>query len=151
MQILDIIGKYIVTSEPQILSEHLHFYKNCEDAAGNDFDILVLQETTDNKRRLNGQIENEIKPLIGCDVLGFVKTIDVGYNAERSFYYIVYEHFSDDYLKDFPNNIDIPAITNIAKGLDNFKKNGNNQRFIISPKFILVNEENEAKILFPKL
>lgn len=150
MQILDIIGKYTVTSEPQILSEHLHFYKNCEDA-GNDFDILVLQETTDNKRKLNRQIENEIKPLIGCDVLGFVKTIDVGYNAERSFYYIVYEHFSDDYLKDFPNNIDIPVITNIAKGLDNFKKNGNNQGFIISPKFILVNEENEAKILFPKL
>lgn len=151
MQILDTIGKYTVTSEPKTFSEHLHFYENCEDAAGDVFDILVLQETIENRRALNRQIENEIKPLIGCDVQGFVKTIDVSYNADENFYYIVYEHFSDDYLKDSSNNIDIPAITNIAKGLDYFKKNGNNQGFIISPKFVLVNEENEAKLLFPKL
>lgn len=152
MQILDIIGKkYTVTSEPQKLSEHLHFYKYCEDATGAVQDILVLQETVENSRTLKRQIENEIKPLIGCDVQGFVKTVDVGYNADDRFYYIVYEHFSDDYLKDSSNNIDIPAITNIAKGLDYFKKNGNNQGFIISPKFVLVNEENEAKLLFPKL
>ena len=151
MQTLDTIGKYTVTSEPKTFSEHLHFYENCEDAAGDVFDILVLQETIENRRALNRLIENEIKPLIGCDVQGFVKTIDVGYNTDESFYYIVYEHFSDNYLKEFSNNIDIPAITNIARGLDYFKKNGNNQEFIISPKFIQVNEENEAKLLFPKL
>ncbi len=151
MQILDTIGKYTVTSEPKELSDHLHFYENCEDATGAVQDILVLQETIENRRALNRQIENEIKPLMGCDVQGFIKTIDVGYNADESFYYIVYEHFSDEYLKDFPNKIDIPAITGIAKGLDYFKKNGNNQGFIISPEFIQVNENNEARLIFPKL
>jgi hypothetical protein len=49
MQILDTIGKYTVTSEPKELSDHLHFYENCEDATGAVQDILVLQETIEKR------------------------------------------------------------------------------------------------------
>ncbi len=148
---IESIGNYIITSLPKQLSDNLYFYKKCEDNSGKLFDILIIRSKETNERMLKRIIENEVKSLTNKDISGFVKTIETGFDEQYKFYYIVYEHFGIENYDINKCNIDIPYIINIAEGLNWFKTSDNSQKFIISPKYIRVDEKGDARLLFAKL
>lgn len=144
------IGNYIITSEPEVLSENIRFFTGCENPEGKYFDILTIKKTDDNSRKLKRIIDNEIKPLANQDIVGFIKTIETGFDEAKQSYYIVYEKFADN-TYETQQNIDIASVVNIAKGLNWFKTNSNTQKFIVSPRYVKVNENGEAKLMFANL
>lgn len=148
---IESIGNYTITSKPKKLSDNLYFYEECEDINGDLFDILIIRNTEANERMLKRIIDNEVKPLVNKDILGFVKTIETGFDKQYKFYYIVYEHFGIENYDINKCNIDIPYIINIAEGLNWFRTSDNSQKFIISPKYIRVDEKGNARLLFAKL
>ena len=147
---LEKIGQYRLTSQPLGMSENLFFCEDCEDDEGNDYEILIIRNTEVNSRKLKRIIEQEIKQIVGQDIKGFVKTIAVDYDNVLDAYYVVYEHFGE-YTYERQKDVDIDSIIAIAEGLNYFKTNDNSQKFIISPKYIKVNREGVAKLLFAKL
>lgn len=141
------IGNYLITSEPTQLSPNLYFFENCENNEGVCFDILTIKETDSNLRKLRRIIDNEIKPLVNQDIVGFVKTIETGFDDATHSYYIVYEHFADNTYETL-QNIDIASVINITKGLNYFKTNNNTQKFVISPQYVKVDNTGDAKLMF---
>lgn len=144
------IGNYLITSEPTQLSPNLYFFENCENNEGKYFDILTIKETDSNSRKLRRIIDNEIKPLVNQEIVGFVKTIETGFDDATHSYYIVYEHFADK-TYETQQNIDITSVINIAKGLNHFKTNNNTQKFVISPQYVKVDKTGDAKLMFANL
>lgn len=147
---LEIIGQYRLTSQPVKMSENLFFSENCEDDEGNYYDILIIRNTEANSRKVKRIIDLEIKQIVGQDINGFIKTIAVDLEEELAAYYVVYEHFGE-YTYEQKKDVDIDSIIAIAEGLNYFKTNDNSQKFIISPKYIKVDEKGIAKLLFAKL
>ena len=145
------IGNYTVISASKELSSNLRFFEGCENREGEIFDILMIKETETNARKIKRILDYEIKPLIDKEIPGFVKIMDTGYDENQHFYYIVYENFGDNMLEESAEKVDITDVTNIALGLDWFKKNENSEKFIISPKYIKIDDEGRAELLFAKL
>ena len=144
------IGSYTVISAPKTLSSNLRFFEGCENREGDIFDILTIKETETNSRKIKRILDYEIKPLIDKEIPGFVKTMDAGYDENHHFYYVVYEHFGEHTLEESAEKTDITYAVNIALGLDWFKKKKNSEKFIISPKYIKVDDDGCAKVLFAK-
>ena len=151
MKELENIGKYILNSTPQELSRNLLLCEECENESGELFDILVIKITESNDRKIKRIVDYEISPLINQEIPGFVKIIETGVDDNQHFCYIVYEHFGNDTYEKKQSNIDVSSIIKIAEGLNWFKTKDNSQKFIISPRYIRVDDDGNARLLFAKL
>jgi len=140
------INEYSIINNIQQLNSTINLWL-AEDSDGDHFEILTISENLTNKRLLERLLANEIKPLINREISGFQKVLETGFDIESKVYFIVYENFEGQPLSHENKNVSIENIKQIVLGL-NFLKNENRQVFIISPKYIAINESNEVKLRF---
>ncbi|MFX1668056.1 AAA family ATPase [Riemerella anatipestifer] len=143
---METLGQYNIIQELQELNDNLSFWLT-ENNDGQTFEVLTIAKNPNFDRLIDRLILNEIRPLINKEIAGFQKIIETGFDIENQVYFIVYENFGGQPLNEVYENANILSLKEIAKGLDDLKKD-NRQTYIISPKYISVNTNGTAKVRF---
>lgn len=143
---METIGQFAITKELQKLNDNLSFWLT-ENNDGQTFEVLTIAKNPNYDRLIDRLISNEIKPLLNKDISGFQKIFETGFDTENQVYFIVYENFVGQPLNEVYKYANILLLKEIAKGLDNLKKD-NRHTYIISPKYISVNANGTAKVRF---
>jgi len=143
---LETLGQYNIIQELQKLNDNLSFWLT-ENNDGQPFEVLTIAKNPNFDRLIDRLILNEIRPLLNKEIAGFQKIIETGFDTENQVYFIVYENFCGKPLNEVYENANILSLKEIAKGLDDLKKD-NRQTYIISPKYISVNTNGTAKVRF---
>jgi len=143
---LETLGQYNIIQELQKLNDNLSFWLT-ENNDGQSFEVLTIAKNPNFDRLIERLILNEIRPLLNKEIAGFQKIIETGFDTENQVYFIVYENFCGQPLNEVYENANILSLKEIAKGLDDLKKD-NRQTYIISPKYISVNTNGTAKVRF---
>ena len=143
---METLGQYNIIQELQKLNDNLSFWLT-ENNDGQPFEVLTIAKNPNFDRLIDRLILNEIRPLLNKEIAGFQKIIETGFDTENQVYFIVYENFCGQPLNEVYENANILSLKEIAKGLDDLKKD-NRQTYIISPKYISVNTNGTAKVRF---
>jgi len=143
---LETIGKYNIIQELQKLNDNLSFWLT-ENNDGQTFEVLTIAKNPNYDRLIDRLILNEIRPLLNKEIAGFQKIIETGFDTENQVYFIAYENFSGKPLNEVYEYANILSLKEIAKGLDELKKD-NRQTYIISPKYISANNNGATKVRF---
>gem|GEM_PF-1067936 len=143
---METLGQYNIIQELQKLNDNLSFWLT-ENNDGQSFEVLTIAKNPNFDRLIERLILNEIRPLLNKEIAGFQKIIETGFDTENQVYFIVYENFCGQPLNEVYENANILSLKEIAKGLDDLKKD-NRQTYIISPKYISVNTNGTAKVRF---
>ncbi|MFK7100954.1 AAA domain-containing protein [Flavobacterium oreochromis] len=143
---METIGQLNITQELQKLNDNLTLWLT-ENNDGQTFEVLTIAKNPNYDRLIDRLILNEIRPLLNKDISGFQKIVETGFDTENQVYFIVYENFGGQPLNEIYEFANLNSLKEIAKGLDNLKKD-NRQTYIISPKYISVNSNGTAKIKF---
>ena len=143
---METIGQYNIIQKLQELNENLSFWL-MENNDGQTIEVLTIAKNPNYDRLIDRLILNEIKPLLNKDIPGFQKIVETGFDTENQVYFIVYENLGGQPLNEVYENANIVSLKEIAKGLDDLKKD-NRQTYIISPKYISVNINGTAKVRF---
>lgn len=140
------IGQYNIIQELQELNDNLSFWLT-ENNDGQTFEVLTIAKNPNYYRLIDRLILNEIRPLVNKEIAGFQKIIETGFNTENQVYFIAYENFGEQPLNEVYEYANILSLKEIAKGLDELKKD-NRQTYIISPKYISANTNGTTKVRF---
>lgn len=140
------IGQYNIIQELQKLNDNLTFWLT-ENNNGQNFEVLTIAKNSNYDRLIDRILTNEVKPLLNKEISGFQKVIETGFDTENKSYFIVYENFDGQPLNEVYEYANILSLKEIAKGLDQLKKD-NRQTYIISPKYISANTNGTAKVRF---
>lgn len=143
---METIGQLNIIQELQKLNDNLSLWLT-ENNDGQTFEVLTIAKNSNYDRLIDRLILNEVRPLLNKDILGFQKIVETGFDTENQVYFIAYENFGGQPLNEVYENANILSIKEIAKGLDDLKKD-NRQTYIISPKYISVNTNGTAKVRF---
>lgn len=143
---METIGQLNIIQELQKLNDNLSFWLT-ENNDGHTFEVLTIAKNSNYDRLIDRLISNEVRPLLNKDISGFQKIVETGFDTENQVYFIVYENFDGKPLNEAYEYANLLALKEIAKGLDDLKKD-KRQTYIISPKYISVNTNGIIKVRF---
>lgn len=143
---METIGQLNIIQELQKLNDNLSLWLT-ENNDGQTFEVLTIVKNPNYDRLIDRLILNEIKPILNKDISGFQKIVETGFDTQNQVYFIVYENFGGQSLNEVYEYANLLSLKEIAKGLDDLKKD-NRHTYIISPKYISVNQNGTAKVRF---
>lgn len=141
------INNYTVIQSLKILNDNISLWL-CENSTGAYFEILTIAKYEKYERTLQRLKQSEIKPLINETIDGIQSIIEIGFDNENDYHFIVYEHL--EYYCDLMSNqafASVLHIIEITKALDYLKK-GNHTNYFITPENIFINTNGQAKLKY---
>lgn len=142
--LMDKIKNYEVIQQLKSFGDCLNLWL-AEDNSGSEYEILTIKVSNENERSIERVLRNEIAPLIGREIEGVQKIIELNYDKENGIKYIVYENVQDEFedISKFNKGL----LLSLLSTLNNLKKE-NRFGFIISPETVLYNNSNHIKLKF---
>ena len=138
------IKDYDIIEELELFGDGIKLWL-AKNNSGIEFEILTIEASNEFNNKIDRVLKNEIAPLVDRKISGVQEIIKLDFDNENNVNYIVYKNSREDFVEisDF-NKQNLLILLNI---LNNLKKE-NRFGFVLSPKTVLLNQNNDILLKF---